>query len=94
MNANERFSDMPREDPEIVLISIKRETYYIVEGEEHLSELMMVDGNFPSPIRCMNFESRFALHSFAGEDVKLSDFWAINPKIVDRLRQENKLIED
>lgn len=92
MNASEDFPEI-LPDPEIVLICIKKETYYLVQGEEFLKEIMLVDGTFPTPITCYHFESEIALRAFMEEDVKMSDYWAINPQIIKRLRDNEQMIE-
>ena len=77
---------------EIILLKIA-ESYYLAEGEEYLSELMLVDGTFPKPLRCLNFEDAFKFSTFSGGTISLADLWGINPKIISRLRQEGHLLE-
>jgi hypothetical protein len=39
------------------------------------------------------FEDLFALNRFAGKTVEVPSLWRINPDVVERLRQEELLIE-
>ncbi len=83
------------EDPGgIVLIHIKdRDTYYIIEGSEHMHEMMLVDGSFPKPVRCVGFETIIELNAFTDGTANLSDLWGINPEIIKRLRRDKHLLE-
>jgi hypothetical protein len=77
---------------EIVLIDVAGH-FYLVEGEEYLSQLMLVDGTFPKPVRCVKFEDIFDLSAFTGGTANLADLWAINPEIISRLRNDGHLLE-
>ena len=93
MNAKEYFPEASPQ-PEIVLICIKQERYYLVQGEDYVQELLQLGGNFPRPVRCMHFDSLLSLHAFVGRDFSLSDYFGINPKIIDRLRNDGDLVDD
>lgn len=81
------------EEPQITLISVERQTYHLFEGEEFLNQLLLVDGEFPCPVRCIHFTSTLELKVFLGEGKNLSHFWAINPAVIDRLRRNEQLLE-
>ncbi|WP_095587979.1 hypothetical protein [Actibacterium ureilyticum] len=79
--------------PPITLISIERKSYYLYDGEEHIDQLLLADGDFPTPVRCVHFESVIALRLMLGEDINLTSYWGIHPQIVDRLRADDQLLE-
>ncbi len=79
--------------PRITLISVERTNYYLYEGEDFLNQLLLSDGEFPVPVRCVHFASVFEQKSFLGEDVSLAALWGINPEIVERLRRDDYLLE-
>lgn len=92
MNAVDHFNE-DKGDPEIILVAIKRESYYLVEGEDFLNQLLLEDGTFPCPVQCLHFASKFAMREFVGEDVSLAQYWGVNPSIVERLRLRQQLVE-
>ncbi len=77
----------------ITLISVERTHYYLYEGEAFLNELLLSDGNFPRPVRCVHFATVVEQKQFLGEDVNLAALWGINPEIVERLRRDDHLLE-
>ena len=79
--------------PPITLISIERKSYYLYDGEAYIDQLLLADGQFPTPVRCVHFESAVELKLFLGESVNLGQFWGIHPEIVARLRSQNHLLE-
>lgn len=87
-------TDPPKGDPEpqIVLIALNR-SYWLVEGTEFLNEMLLGQGYFPVPVRCIRFQDSFQLRAFLGEDRMMTDFWGINPDIVERLRRDNNLLD-
>jgi len=76
----------------ITLIAINQR-YWLFEGEEYLNSLMMGQGDFPKPVKCVYFEDSFALKAYVGTERVLADFWGINPDIVERLRRDDHLLE-
>lgn len=81
------------DEPPIILLGIDRNSYYVVKGDEFLNQLLLVDGEFPKPILCMNFETIFDAKRFLGDDFSLASCWAIHPEIIERLRKDECLIE-
>ncbi|MEM9247630.1 MAG: hypothetical protein AAGB05_02925 [Pseudomonadota bacterium] len=81
------------EDPEITLIAVANETFYIVEGEEHLDEMLIVDGTYPTPILMIHFDTVQDIHAKMGETINMAQYWTIHPKIIARLRDDKLLIE-
>lgn len=79
--------------PPITLISIERQSYYLYDGEVYINQLLLADGEFPTPVRCVHFENVFELKRLLGADVNLSQFWGIHPEIVARLRAQDQLLE-
>ncbi len=92
MNAQSGLPD-GGDEPVITLISMDRINFYLFEGEEFINQLLLEDGVFPRPVRCINFTSSISLNIFIGEGKNLSHFWGINPEIVDRLRKAEHLQE-
>lgn len=79
--------------PPITLISLGKERYYLFEGEDHINQLLLADGDFPKPVRCVHYQDVFALKASLGADINLTQYWGIHPEIVARLRAEDQLLE-
>ncbi len=79
------------DEPRMVLLRINQ-TYWLSEGEEYLNYMLMGGGYFPTPVICYTFPDNFALHAYIGER-SVTDFWGINPEIVERLRRDEHLLE-
>ena len=79
-------------EPRMTLIAINQ-SYWLVEGEEYLDAMLMGNGFFPKPVRCMVFANAFEMRVFVGSDVAMTDYWGINPDIVERLRRDGHLID-
>lgn len=92
MNSETPVPEGNEPEDEIVLIDVAGK-YFLVEGEEHISQLMVVDGNYPKPVRCVKFEDAFELSTFTNGTANLADLWAINPEIITRLRNDGHLLE-
>ncbi len=93
MNALSGEGPKQPKEPEIVLVSLENANYYLLKGDDHLSQMLLADGKFPTPILCMNFNSLFDAKRALGDRFKPGACWAVNPKIVKRLRDTNCLIE-
>jgi len=83
----------PGDEPPIILVGIKFSSYYVVKGDEFVDELLLADGEYPTPIVCLNFETMFDATRIIGGNFSVADCWALHPDIVARLRSEKKLIE-
>lgn len=81
------------DEPAIILLGIDKNSYYVVKGDEFLNQLLLVDGDYPKPVMCMNFNTIFDAKRFLGEDFSLASCWAVHPEIVARLRDDEFLIE-
>jgi len=81
------------DEPEIIFVSVEKDSYYIVRGDEHLNQVLIVGGKFPKPILCLKFDSIYDAKRIMGNDFSLASYWAIHPDIVARLRDEKCLIE-
>lgn len=90
-----KMDDTPREgkEPELVLVALERQSYYLIKGEEHLDEMLLVDGNFPKPVLCVHFENIFEAKRVIGDSFSPGSLWGVHPEIVERLRTNNELIE-
>ncbi len=81
------------DEPPIILLGIDGSSYYLFRGDDFLNQLLLVDGEFPKPILCLNFASIFDAKRFMGDGFSLAACWAIHPEIIARLRNEDCLIE-
>lgn len=80
-------------EPEIVIIGVSGEVYYLYKGEDHLDQVLLVNGDFPKPILCVNFETKFDVLRTLGEGFSLSKCWTVHPDIVQRLKDSECIIE-
>ncbi|MGB8622538.1 MAG: hypothetical protein WCD16_06950 [Paracoccaceae bacterium] len=78
--------------PHVTLIGIG-ETYWLYSGEEFLTPLLSGDGFVPLPIHCYIYTDLVELRLHLGREILMTDYWGINPDVVDRLRRENHLLE-
>ncbi|MCH2164938.1 MAG: hypothetical protein MK098_09840 [Marinovum sp.] len=85
--------ELPETQPEITLIAFDRKSFFLFDGEQHLNQLLLADGEFPKPVLCVHFASKFDASLTLGEDVGLGDLWGIHPEIIERLRDTDCLIE-
>ncbi len=84
----------PDDDPNARMVLLRiNESYWLSEGAEYLNPMLMGGGYFPTPILCINFEDSFALRIYLGPDQVVTDFWGVNPDIVERLRRDGHLTE-
>jgi len=81
------------DEPPIILLGIERRSYYLYRGDDFLNQLLLVDGEYPKPILCMNFDSIFDARQFLGDGFSLTTCWAIHPEIIARLRTDKCLLE-
>lgn len=94
MNAMGQKPDPERgSEPEIILVGIEKSAYYLYQGEDHLNELLLADGDYPKPVLCVHFEDMFECNRVVGETFSPTQNWAIHPEIVARLRRDKILIE-
>ena len=80
-------------EPEIIMVSLQGATHYLTRGEQYLDQIMLVDGNFPTPILCLQFSSNFDAKRVLGDAYDISSWWAVHPDVVARLRSTNCLTE-
>ncbi len=81
------------QEPEIVILGVDGESYYLYKGDDYLDQVLLVDGDFPKPVLCVNFESKFEVLRVMGEGFSLAKCWAVHPDIVQRLKDSDFLIE-
>jgi hypothetical protein len=92
MNEMPTFPPGGEPEPQIILIALNR-SYWVFEGAEFLNPMLLGEGYYPVPVRCIRFETSFDLRAFLGEGRLLTDLWGINPDIVERLRRDNNLLD-
>lgn len=81
------------DDFEIVLIGIEEKSFFLYKGEGYINQLLMGDGDFPKPVRCLHFDSVLDVKLQIGVAVNTSQYWGIHPSIVARLRDNGEMIE-
>lgn len=78
--------------PQMVLLAINQ-TYWLSQGKEYLNQMLRGAGFYPRPVRCIRFADHMELRLYLGPGRKITDFWGINPDIVDRMRRNDELDE-
>ena len=81
------------ENPTRMILFALNQQYWLAEGDEFLTPMLKGSGYFPIPIICIIFQGPNELREFLGHEYKVTDFWGINPDIVDRLRRDKHLKE-
>ncbi|WP_118136832.1 hypothetical protein [Oceanicella sp. SM1341] len=76
--------------PGIILAEVGQ-SYWLLEGEEHLSALLSNQAPYPRPVRCLRFDSDFAFRLFQSRAEGPASLWGINPAIIDRLKRHDEL---
>ena len=80
-------------EPPIILLGLGGNNYYLYKGDEFLDDILLVDGEYPKPILCVNFESIFDAKRVLGEGFSTTNHWAVHPEVVARLRNDKVLVE-
>lgn len=93
MTGNPEDGSGDGDEPEIILLGIERSSYYLYKGEDHINQLLIAEGTFPSPILVMEFDSIIDAKIALGSGFSIVKCWAIHPAIVERLRSNKHLIE-
>lgn len=73
-----------------IVLAAQAQTFWLVRGDEHIDQLMLADGKFPTPVICMNCETMDEVLDLAGTE-EAGHLWQINPQIVDRLDKQGRL---
>ena len=76
----------------IVLVQV-RQSYWCLAGEKYLGAMLSGLDYYPTPVRCMKFETEFDILRSFPEGLPLGELWGINPLIIERLRNQNHLVE-
>lgn len=80
------------DDAPMTILALKQ-GYWLFEGEELLNDMLFGRGIYPFKVRCVIFDNAIELNRFVGGTVSVATLWRINPDVVDRLRNDNLLIE-
>lgn len=80
------------DDAPMTLLAVNQ-GYRLYRGEDLLNDMLFGRGAYPFKVKCYVFELIYGLRRFLGDETPATSFWHINPDIVDRLRNENLLIE-
>ena len=92
MRDDPQLPEKPPDEPQMVLLAINQ-TYWLAEGAEFLTPMLHGTGFFPKPVKCVIFRDSFELRQYIGPGRNLTEFWGINPDIVERLRRDDHLNE-
>ncbi|MEM9145013.1 MAG: hypothetical protein AAGC57_02370 [Pseudomonadota bacterium] len=76
-----------------ITIMFYNSRYWLIRGEEHLPNMLQNNGPYPKPVGCVIVKSHQTASSTLLKGKSLSDMWMINPLIVERLRNEEMLVE-
>ena len=79
------------EDDRIILAQINR-SFWMLEGERHLTALLANNAPYPAPVHCIGFASEFDLMRMLPEGQSMADLWSIHPDIVARLERNGELV--
>ncbi|MEM8591498.1 MAG: hypothetical protein AAGF13_03130 [Pseudomonadota bacterium] len=80
-------------EPAIIIVGIERTSYFLFKGDEHLDQLLLARGEFPTPVLCVHFSSKFEAMHITGSAISQASHWAVHPEIVERLRSKKQLVE-
>ncbi len=81
------------EEPPIIIVGIARKSYYLLKGDRYLDQILLSDGEYPTPILCVYFDDIFETKRLLGDQFNLGALWGIHPDIINRLRDTRSLIE-
>ena len=81
------------EEPPIIVIGLEKKSYYLYKGDEHLNQLLLVDGEYPKPVLCVHFETIIDAKRVIGPSFNIGTCWGIHPEIIARLRDTKILVE-
>jgi hypothetical protein len=76
---------------DIILVTAEGQTW-LLQGEPHAHAMLSDEGDFPTPVFCVEFPAQYALSRFLdrhGGD--LTELWEINPTVKSRLQDRNAL---
>ncbi|MCL5777308.1 hypothetical protein M1105_09950 [Limibaculum sp. FT325] len=86
--------DGPGDEPEDVIVIVQvRNNFWLLEGEEYLGAMLSGQKPYPTPVRCLKFETEIEFKLHLPDCVPLGELWGINPLIVERLRKQRHLLE-
>lgn len=70
------------------------ESYWLLEGDEHLSAMLAGEENYPKPVKMITYASSYDLQIGLPEGISIGKLWSIHPGIIGRLRREKDIIEE
>lgn len=81
-----------RSTDRIVLVEVNG-SFWMLYGEQHIDAMLTNMKPYPKPVHFMRFESDFDLRLYLPDGVSIADLWGINPAIVERMRENDELVE-
>lgn len=67
--------------------------YFLVRGEEYMSNLLSGMGEYPVPVAILSMSSFAKFQTVLPKDKEVTDLWNINARIIERLRVDEQLLE-
>lgn len=77
---------------ESILIAQVGTSFWLLDGEVHLDEMLSGPGGYPTPVQCLELPSLFELAALLPEGMPHSALWGIHPAVVERLKRHDELI--
>ncbi|MCD2184681.1 hypothetical protein [Rhizobium sp. GN54] len=78
-------------DEGILLVEVEQ-SFWLLDGDAHLSAMLSNEKPYPKPVRCLGLPSMSALGELLPEGVTPGELWAVHPDIVARLKQNDELV--
>lgn len=78
-------------DEGILLVEVGQ-SFWLLDGEMHLSAMATDEKPYPKPVRCLSLPSMTALGDLLPEGVSPAQLWAVHPAIIARLNQNGELV--
>lgn len=80
---------------ETIVLVATGDSFWLLEGETHLSAMLSAEAPYPTPVLCRTYESVLELQMDMVEGILVGNLWAIHPAIVERLHKlEHIVIEE
>jgi hypothetical protein len=83
----------PSAAPPRITILASEQGFWLLEGADYLTPLLLGTGEHPRPVRLLLLEGAAALAAHLPPGRGPRDLWSINPAVVERLRRDGLLAE-
>lgn len=79
--------------PARILLARIRDAWWLIEGEDHLGDMLADRPGFPTPVLFVRFEGEPELRRFLDGAPGPAGLWGINPAVIARLMRKDQLAE-